>query len=177
MKLITFGASTSKNSINKQFAIYTAQQFEDYEIEVLDLNNYPLPLYSVDLEKEQGIPDNAKLFYDKIREADLLVISLAEHNGTYTVAFKNIFDWMSRHQTKIFENKKLVLVSTSPGGRGGKGVMDAALTRFPIHGANLIGHFCLPKFRDNFDSKTGIKNEELMNKYTLFIKSCIFEED
>ena len=175
MKLVAFGASASKNSINKKFAAYTSQQFKEYETEVLDLNHYPLPLFTVDIEKKQGIPENTILFYNKIREADLLVISLAEHNGTYTAAFKNMFDWLSRFKAQLFENKNLVLISTSPGARGGKGVMDAALNRFPRHGARIIGHFCLPGFNENFDPKKGIINEELLSRFTTFIQDCHLE--
>lgn len=165
MNIIAFGASNSKNSINKQFAAYVAQQFQHSNFELADLNDYPLPLYSVDAEKENGIPENAKKFYEKIQSADLLVISLAEHNGTYTAAFKNLFDWTSRHEQKIFAGKKMFLVSTSPGGRGGLGVMEAALVRFPIHGAEILGHFSLPFFQQNFDAQKGIVNEALNTQF------------
>ena len=65
MKITTFGASSSKKSINKTFAHYTAQQFQNATIDFLDLNDYSLPLFSVDLENEIGIPQNAKDFYLK----------------------------------------------------------------------------------------------------------------
>ena len=172
LKLIAFGGSSSKNSINKTFAAYTAQQFATIaDIEILDLNDYPLPLYSIDLEKEAGIPANAVDFYEKIQSADFLVISMAEHNGSYTAAFKNLLDWMSRYQQQIFADKKMLLLSTSPGGRGGKGVMDTVLVRFPIHGANIIGHFSLPQFQLNFDKQQGVVNPELKVIYDNLIES------
>jgi len=54
-KIIAFGGSSSKNSINKQLATYTANLFPNVFVEVLDLNQYEMPVFSVDLEKEQGI--------------------------------------------------------------------------------------------------------------------------
>lgn len=170
MKLIAFGASVSKNSINKQFATFVAKQFINDEVEILTLNDYTLPLYSIDLEQEIGIPENAINFYNKLQTSDLIIISLSENNGSYTAAFKNLFDWMSRHQVKTFENKKMFLLSTSPGGRGGQSVMESALARFPIHGADILGHFSLPFFQKNFDIEHGeIMDIELKMKLETII--------
>jgi hypothetical protein len=60
---------------------------------------------------------------------------------------------------------KILLLSTSPGQRGGLGVMEAALIRFPIHGADIIAHFSLPKFSENFDETDGITSHELRSTY------------
>lgn len=169
-KLIAFGASTSKNSINKKFAKYVASQVSE-NFELLDLNEFSAPVYSVDLEQSQGIPDSIKKFNSKIRECDALVISLAEHNGSYTTAFKNIFDWSSRENAKVFDGIKVLLISTSPGGRGGMSSLEAASIRFPIHGAQVIEKFSLPNFNQNF-SEDGIKDPNL--KSVLDIKIKIF---
>ena len=53
-KIIAFGASSSRNSINKQLATFAANQFKNTEVEILDLNDYEMPLFSVDKEKENG---------------------------------------------------------------------------------------------------------------------------
>ena len=165
MKITTFGASSSKKSINKTFAHYTAQQFQDATIDFLDLNDYSLPLFSVDLENEMGIPQNAKDFYLKILNSDLLVISMAEHNGSYSAVFKNLLDWISRYEGKVFANKKMFLLATSPGGRGGESVLEAALARFPRHAAEIVEHFTLPNFETNFDPEKGILDETLRKSY------------
>ena len=66
MKIMAFGASYSKQSINKQFAEFAARQFSDATIEVLDLNQYQLPLFTVDVEAELGSPAPVKAFLEKI---------------------------------------------------------------------------------------------------------------
>ena len=78
-KIIAFAGSNSKQSINKQLATYAANQIKDATVEVLDLNDYELPIYGIDYEQEHGIPDNAKVFLDKIKASDGIVLSLAEH--------------------------------------------------------------------------------------------------
>ena len=86
MKVIAFAASNSKQSINKQLVTYAASLLENADVELLDLNDYELPLFSVDIEKEIGQPALAQAFLDKLGHADALVISLAEHNGNYSAA-------------------------------------------------------------------------------------------
>ena len=144
-KIIAFSGSSSTNSINKKLATYTASLFENAQVEILDLNDFEMPIFSVDKEKK-GFPKEAQHFLDKIEEADLLVVSLAEHNGAYSAAFKNILDWASRINSKIFQGKKMLLMATSPGARGGKSVLEIAKDRFPRHDANLVGTFSLPNF-------------------------------
>lgn len=148
--IITFGGSNSKKSINKQLAKYTASLLQETKITLLDLNDYPLPIYGIDIEEESGVPENANKFLEEIKKADGIIVSLAEHNGNYTVAFKNLVDWMSRIEKKVWQNKPVLLLSTSPGGRGGTSVMQIAINNFPHLGANVIANFSLPNFNDNF---------------------------
>ncbi|GFD93304.1 FMN reductase [Alteromonas sp. KUL156] len=162
-KIIAFAGSNSKKSINKQLVTYASSLLGGIEVSVLDLNDYPLPIYGIDKEIEEGVPENAAIFLEKIKEADGIAVSLAEHNGNFTVAFKNIIDWMSRIEQKIWHNKPMLLLSTSPGGRGGASSMAIAKNGFPHMGANVIADFSLPKFYDNFNDGM-IVNEEFNEK-------------
>ena len=170
-KIIAFGASSSKASINKQLATFAANQFQNASVEVLDLNDFEMPIYSIDKEKDNGIPQLAQDFYDKLGTADVIVISFAEHNGAYSTAFKNIFDWTSRINAKTFQEKPVLLLSTSPGPRGGSSVLEIAKNRFPFQGAVVKGSFSLPSFNDNFDDEKGITNEDLKNQLLEIINS------
>ena len=173
-KIIAFGASSSKTSINKQLAIYTANQFKNIAIEVLDLNDYEMPIFSVDKEKESGIPQLAHDFFSKIGSTDLLVISFAEHNGAYSAAFKNIFDWSSRINARTFQEKPTLLLSTSPGPRGGSSVLEIVKNRFPFQGALVKGSFSLPSFHQNFEAENGIINDEFKNQLNEIINAIEF---
>ena len=165
MKIIAFGGSPSKHSINKKLATYAAGLFENADVEVLDLNDFQMPLFSVDIEVEIGQHPLAKAFLDKISTADILVVSLAENNGNYSAAFKNVFDWCSRIGAKVFQDKPMLLMATSPGARGGASVLEIAKNAFPRYGANIKAIFSLPNFNDNFDIEKGrISNEELDNQ-------------
>lgn len=170
-KIIAFGASSSKTSINKQLATYAAQQFENGTVEILDLNDYEMPIFSVDKEKENGIHTLANDFYAKIGSADFIVISFAEHNGAYSAAFKNVLDWTSRINAKTFQEKPMLLLATSPGPRGGSSVLEIAKNRFPFQGGIVKGSFSLPVFYENFDLVNGIIHPEYKKQLLDIIKS------
>ncbi|MBL7558819.1 NAD(P)H-dependent oxidoreductase [Olleya sp. YSTF-M6] len=162
-KIIAFAGSNSKTSINKQLATYASSLIKDADVNVLDLNDYKLPMYGVDLETENGFPEDALKFYKLLSNADGLIISLAEHNGAYTTAFKNLMDWLSRVDANMFQAKPMLLMSTSPGARAGQSVFEIAEDRFPRHNANIVAKFSLPSFNDNFKDEKVI-NPELNNR-------------
>jgi NAD(P)H-dependent FMN reductase len=158
MKILAFGASNSINSINKNLALSTANLFENTEIELIDLNDFECAIYSPQRQKE-GYPSQIVRFVQKIEQSDLIIISFAEYNGSYTTAFKNIFDWISTYKSAIFENCHFLLLATSTGARGGQSVLEAAMNRFPRHGATILGNYNLPSFHDTFCKETNSLKE------------------
>lgn len=165
MKVLAFGASNSKKSINKQLAVYAASLLDGADVEVLDLNDFELPLFSVDKETEIGSPELAAAFFKKIGDADAIIVSFAEHNGSYTAAYKNLFDWCSRINQKVFQNKPMVMLSTSPGPGGAKNVLQTAVNSAPHFHADVKASLSLPSFNDNFDVESGvITNEEIRSE-------------
>ena len=151
MKIIAFAASSSKQSINKKLATYAASLLEGHEIEILDLNDYEMPIFSSDKEEALGQPEQAKAFYKKIGEADALIISFAEHNASYTAAYKNLYDWTSRIDMKVYQNKPAVLLATSPGPGGAKNVLETAKQSAPYFGLDVKADLSIGKFFDVFD--------------------------
>lgn len=173
-KIITLAGSSSKTSINKQLAEYVGSLVGGAEIKNLDLNDYELPLYSIDLENEKGFPTDLLELNNEIEETDGIVLSLAEHNGSYAAAFKNAFDWLSRIDGKVWRGKPMLLLSTSPGARGGQSVMEAAMSRFPFNGGNVIASMSFPSFNDNFEggriTNEGLK-QDILSRIDLLNKS------
>ncbi|GAA0424523.1 NAD(P)H-dependent oxidoreductase [Cocleimonas flava] len=169
MKVLAFAASSSRQSINKQLVTHAVTVLEkeikeNIESELLDLNDFEMPIYSIDRENEGGIPELAKQFFTKIGEAEALIISFAEHNGTYTAAYKNIFDWASRIDSKVFQGKPMVIMSASPGPGGAASVLKTAKESAPFFGADIKASFSVASYYDVFDSETGqLADAELSN--------------
>jgi len=171
-KIIAFAGSNSNTSINKQLATFAGSLAKDVSVEVLDLNDFEVPTYSVNIEQESGVHENAKKLYGKITEADGIILSLAEHNGAYTSAFKSIFDWMSRVDVKLFQKKPMLLMSTAPGPRGGQSVFEIAEARFPRHDADIVAKFSLPSFGDNFNDDK-VVNPEFLKELTKDVATLV----
>jgi chromate reductase len=153
MKILAFAASSSSNSINKKLVTYAASLLNNAEIEILDINDYEMPLFSEDKEKELGQPDAAKRFFNKIGAADALLVSFAEHNGSYTAAYKNLYDWASRIEPKIYQGKPMVMLATSPGPGGASNVLATAKTSAPFGGGVVKADLSLASFYDIFDTE------------------------
>jgi NAD(P)H-dependent FMN reductase len=166
MKLLAFAASSSSTSINKQLASYAASLVthdDGVEIDIIDINDYEMPLFSQDKEAILGQPEQAKAFYAKLGQADAIIISFAEHNGSYTAAYKNLFDWTSRIDNKLFQNKTMLLLATSPGAGGAQSVLTAAVNSAPYFAGDVKASMSIPSFFDNFDKeKQVITNPELL---------------
>ena len=176
MNVLAFAATNSTQSINKQFVQYAGALLQEHNAQVnyLDLNDYEMPLYSVDREQADGIPQAAHDFYKAIGAADAVVISFAEHNGNYTAAYKNVFDWMSRIDMKVFQGKPVVFMAAAPGPGGAQSVLSIAKTSAPFFNANVVGDVSLPSFYDNFDAETGtVKHAEVNEKLKAVLKDLI----
>lgn len=168
-KIIGFAATTSSKSINKSFVRYTLSLLEDdFQVKLLDLNDFPCELFSEDQEKI-SYPQGALDFLEEIAQCDAIVCSMAEHNRNWTAAFKNLFDWCSRKELKVFQNKDMLLLSTSEGRRGGQNAMDVALRVFPEFGAVILQHYSLGQYSENFNVEKGITNEVLKHDFAIIV--------
>ncbi|MDT7832979.1 NAD(P)H-dependent oxidoreductase [Flavobacteriaceae bacterium S356] len=169
-KIVAFAGSTSSTSINKQLVSYASTLLDNTSFEVVDMRDYQAQLYSID-DEQNGFPENMVQLSEKLKTYDGYIVSLAEHNGSYAAAFKNTFDWLSRIDRVIFNKKPMLLMATSPGGRGGASVLASANASFPHMGADVVANFSLPGFFDNFKEGKIVDselNETLKNAVQIF---------
>jgi NAD(P)H-dependent FMN reductase len=172
MKLLAFAASNSKHSINKKLVVYATGLMKGVEVELLDIHDYEMPIFSIDRENEYGIPELAHQFLNKIGTADALLISFAEHNSSYTAAYKNLFDWASRIDARVYQDKPMVMLSTSPGARGGASVLEAALASAGRFGGDVKASLSVPSFHSNFDMEKGkLTNPEIKTQLKAVLDS------
>ncbi|WP_449287053.1 NADPH-dependent FMN reductase [Marinobacter sp. PE14] len=160
MKVLTFAATNSRKSINRQLVKYAASKLANAEIDYVEINDFDLPIYSIDLEEQYGIPKYAHAFQTRIEQADAILVSFAEHNGNFTVAFKNLFDWMSRIDRSVYRGKPVVMLATSPGPGGAATVLKLAESAAPFFDGRVAGSLSIPSFFDHFDTERG----ELTNR-------------
>lgn len=159
-KILAFAGSNSSTSINQSLINHVAERINGHEIKVIELRKFDIPMFSVDIEKERGIPTDIKVLKNLIDEHDALIISVNEHNGTVSAFFKNIIDWLSRLDRSFLTGKKILLMSTSPGTRGAAAALDYAKGMFPRFGGKVIESFSFPSFKDNL-IENKVQNEVL----------------
>lgn len=159
-KILAFAGSHSSTSINHQFLTHVVNRVQGHEIKLIKLTDYLVPIYSIDNEKEKGFPVNIQVLKNLISENDALIISVNEHNGMISSFFKNYIDWLSRIDRNFLENKKILLMSTSPGARGAASALEYTKGVLPRFGGNVIESFSFPSFKENFTNDK-VQNEVL----------------
>ena len=174
MKILAFAGSNSSESINHQLILFVEEQINKMEIEVLRLTDYNIPLYGKDIEKNEGFPKGVIDLYNKIQEAEGIIISVAEHNGNVTAFFKSVFDWLSMYNGIFLEGKKILLLSTSPGQRGGASALAITQKLLSYFKGELVTSYSLGNFNKIF--KNGeIIDEETEEKVKVLIKYFLGE--
>lgn len=152
-RIIAFAGSNHSESINSALVQYVAKQLREAEVEVLDLREFEVPMYSIDSENNNGIPERIHDLKKIFRHADGFVIASPEHNGSIPAFFKNIIDWLSRIEQNIFDQKPVLLLSASPGARGGKTNLEHLAQLMPYWGAEIIDHYSIGNFNQYYSEK------------------------
>lgn len=125
-KILAFAGSVRKESFNKKVLNTAAAAAREAgaEVTVIDLKDYPLPLFDQDLEAEKGAPENSLKLKKLFKEHSALLIASPEYNSSITPLLKNTIDWVSRQtgdekSLECFAGKTAAILSASPGGLGG----------------------------------------------------------
>lgn len=125
VKLAVFAGSLRAGSYNKQLARAAAAVAEKAgaSVTLMDLKDYPMPVYNQDDETASGLPEHAKRFQDVLRASHGFIIASPEYNSSIPGGLKNAIDWASRSAPTeplvAFRKKTALLLSASPGNLGG----------------------------------------------------------
>lgn len=126
-KILAFSGSARKNSYNQRLVRIAASAAEQAgaEMTVIDLADFPMPIFGQDLESEQGMPVTASEFKSLLTEHDGFLIASPEYNSAFSPLLKNVIDWASRKESDdeppliAYRGKVAAIMSASPGALGG----------------------------------------------------------
>ena len=125
-RILAFAGSTRTDSFNKKLIRIAAAGAKEVGVDVtiIDLRDYPMPLYDEDLEKKDGLPSSAIKLKELLLSHHGFLISSPEYNSSISGVLKNTIDWTSRQgddesPMSCFKDKVSGIMSASPGGLGG----------------------------------------------------------
>ena len=181
-KILAFAGSTRTASYNKQLVRIAAEaaRVAGAEVSLLDLRDYPLPLFDGDLEDQQGLPENARKLKAIFLAHDALLIASPEYNSSITAVLKNTLDWISRGETDVepalaaFRGKTAALISASPGALGGlRGLVHLRAILGNIGVIVLPDQVAVPKAHEVLDDQGGLKDERTARQVTRVVQGLV----
>jgi len=159
--ILAFSGSNSLVSINFKLVNFTASLPKNQHVKVLNMIDFPFPMYSYDEEKNNGYDTSLSTLKNLILNSDGILLAVNEHNGQPSAYFKNVIDWLSRLEIKFLADKKIFLMATSDGKRGAISALELVAHLLPRFGGEIAATFSLPSFAENFEETKGIINKEL----------------
>lgn len=133
---------------------------------LIDLADYPMPLFNADDEAEHGVHENAIRLKEKFAAADGFFIASPEYNSSMTPLLKNTLDWISRKHEKnepplvAFADKAGAISGTSPGALGAIRTLVPLRLMLSNVGVNLVGRqLAIPKAKEAFDENGGLVSD------------------
>ena len=166
-KILAFAGSTRRDSLNRKLiqAATSIAEGAGAEVTLLDLNDYPLPLYNGDLEAKEGVPEAALRLKEMFKSHDALLIASPEYNSSVSPLLKNTLDWVSREwqgESGLlpYQNKLAAIMAASPGALGGMRMLPHLRQILNTLGVMVLpGQFSLAHADQAFD-ETGLKSPQ-----------------
>jgi NAD(P)H-dependent FMN reductase len=174
MKVLLFNGSGQSDGLNARALNQISQLLVDkHQVITDEVNNYVLPFYDKYIYKHT-INTILSSLTSKISISDVLIIAIPEFNGSYPAKFKNLYDWLSVITSMYFSkdawmDKNIIVVSATPGKRGGQDVLAAAKSSFNYNGGKTVLTVSLPEFSRN-SIFTDEQQEEILRKIEYFRK-------
>ena len=164
--ILAFAGSVRKDSFNKKLVRIAADGAREagIKVTVIDLKDYPLPLFDQDLETAEGLPENAQKLKKLFIDHQSLLIASPEYNSSITPVLKNALDWISRPAPNeaplaAFQGKVASLISASPGALGGlRGLVHVRAILGNLGVIVLPDQIAVPKAHDAFADDGALKD-------------------
>lgn len=171
-KILAFAGSARRDSYNKQLVGIAAQAARQAgaEVTLIDLKDYPLPLFDEDLEREAGPPANATSLKQLFLEHDGLLIASPEYNSSISPLLKNTIDWVSRPvegepPLAAYQGKVAALMAASPGALGGlRGLVHVRSILSNIGVIVLPDQLAIPQAFKAFDANGAMTDPKQQSK-------------
>ena len=169
IRILAFSGSARKDSLNKKLirVAVAAATAAGGEVTLIDLDDYPMPVYHGDLETREGLPENGRKLKKLFAEHQGLLISSPENNASMSSLLKNTLDWVSRaadgqNGLVPYQNKVALLLAASPGALGGlRGLVHLRQTLQALTVLVLSEQFALMRAHEQFDATGALTDPKM----------------
>lgn len=182
-KVLAFAGSLRKDSVNKKLIREAVQIGKEMgaNITLVDLKDYPIPLYDGDIEQNEGMPQKAKELRRLMVQSQIIFIASPEYNASVPGVLKNLIDWSSRNEEgkpsrEAFKGKRFVIMGASPGVLGGTrslAHLRQILDNLGGEGTVFTQQFSIPDAYNAFDNEGHLKSSEQKNELRLLIQTAL----
>ncbi|MBT9567156.1 MAG: NAD(P)H-dependent oxidoreductase [Thiobacillus sp.] len=175
-KILALSGSTRRDSLNRKLihAAVEAARAAGGDVTLIDLSDYPLPIYHGDQEDSEGLPDNALRLKALFKDHDALLIASPEYNSSIPPLLKNAIDWVSREwqgESGLvpYQHKVAAIMAASPGSLGGMRMLPHLRQILNALGVLVLpAQFSLADAEEAFDADTGgLKSPARMHSLVL----------
>ena len=171
-KILAFAGSTRTDSFNKKLVKVAAVGASEVgaDVTVIDLRDFPMPLFDEDLERQEGLPENARKLKDLMLVNHGFLISSPEYNSSISGVLKNTIDWTSRPRENepplaCFQDRIVGLMSASPGALGGlRGVVHVRAILENMGMMVLPNQVAVSKAHEAFDEQGNLNDKKQEHK-------------
>lgn len=166
-RLFAVAGSTRRDSLNRKLLLEAAEAARQSgaEVDLVDLNDYPLPFYDGDLEQRSGHAAAVRELRERMKRADVLMIASPEYNSSYPAVLKNAIDWVSRACGEdpmgvAFQGRTFGIMAASPSQYGGLRGLTALRTLLENMGSKVVaGQVALASAHQKFDEQGRLVDE------------------
>jgi chromate reductase, NAD(P)H dehydrogenase (quinone) len=168
-RLLFFAGSARTGSLNRKLAAYAHSLAiqNGHSADLIELGDYPLPVYNADLQNAEGIPENARKLKALIGGYQGVFIASPEYNASVPAMLKNTLDWLSRikdegeQPLQLFKTRVWAISSASPSLHGGARGLIALRQVLAIGLTALVlgDQFAVSKANEAFDDAGNAKDE------------------
>ena len=132
-RIVVMAGSRRREALSRRVAAACVRALDaaGAEVELVELDDYPAPLYDGDLEAASGLPEAIVRLQRVLHASDGVLVVNPEYNGSLTPLLKNTLDWCSRPNPadpersggKVYAGRAAAVVGSSPGALGGMRVL------------------------------------------------------
>lgn len=170
-KIIALSGSLRMSSFNQKLVAIAAAGASKAgaEVQVVNLSDYDIPLFSEDLEAD-GIPAAVNDLKSLFAQSHGILLASPEYNGSLSGVLKNAIDWLSRPSKEVsigsaFQGKVVGLMATSPGGLGGlRGLSHARDVVYNLGSIVNPNQIAVPSAYQAFDDQGQLLDEKMQQR-------------